>query len=54
MPCVMGWMRWSLKLKGFLHGGQLFRVVKEKVDWGIAKSCHGAERGQKSLQGCTK
>lgn len=26
-------------------------MVKEKGDWGIAKSCCGTERGQRSLQG---
>lgn len=53
MPCVMGWIRWSPKIKGLLHDGQLFRKVKEK-DWEIAKSCYGTEREQKSLQGCTR
>lgn len=32
MPCVMGWIRWSLKIKGLFYDGQLFRTVKEKVD----------------------
>lgn len=41
-------------MKGLLQDGQLFRMVKEKLDWGIAKSCYRTERGQKSLQGCPK
>lgn len=47
VPCVMGWIKWSLKIEGLLHDGQLFRMLKERTDWRIAKSCYGTERGQK-------